>query len=167
MRVKCIQYTVDSLLGGIRARLDIDVKLNTFAFSAQHSLVRIWICMNLHFVFKFRHASDGKMDKYKDFTKHIQAECKSMWEIETWSLCGKTQCEGKSITVESQLTTTLTERVPQSHYNLIFSGQARHAAIPLLYNTITKSQIGLPQKYYQLNSIPWVVIWFVSFYCTA
>ena len=32
MRVKCIQYTADSLLGGIRARLDIDVKQNIFTF---------------------------------------------------------------------------------------------------------------------------------------
>ena len=30
MRVKCIQYTVNSLLGGIRAHLDFDVKQNTF-----------------------------------------------------------------------------------------------------------------------------------------
>ena len=33
MRVKFVKYTVDSLLGGIHARLDFDVKLNTFLFT--------------------------------------------------------------------------------------------------------------------------------------
>ena len=32
MRVKCIQYTVGSVLLGIRARWDVDVKQNTFTF---------------------------------------------------------------------------------------------------------------------------------------
>ena len=32
MRVKCIQYTVGSMLLGIRARSDVDVKQNTFTF---------------------------------------------------------------------------------------------------------------------------------------
>ena len=33
VRVKCIQYTVGSVLGGIRACSDVDVKQNTFTFT--------------------------------------------------------------------------------------------------------------------------------------